>query len=114
MSYKGIIPFVIYVLITLSILPSPAFAAATKRGVALWPCGVIPYDFGDNLTQTERNNLNIAIGIWRSAGIQFVPKTTEQDYIIIFRTSSDLDNSWASVGKMRGAHPISSRANVFR
>lgn len=52
--------------------------------VNLWPNGVVPYDFGPNVTVTNQGLMRAAMDEWESlANVRFVPWTNENDYLFI-------------------------------
>lgn len=80
----------------------------------LWPGGRVPYVFDPAFPDDSRTYFVAACREWEKwANLKFVPRTTETDYIRIYRDPSD--GSFSNVGKTGGQQDLSlaSWANEF-
>lgn len=71
----------------------------TAYVVNLWPGGVVPYDFGPNVTPTNQGLMRDAMDEWESlANVAFVPRTSENDYIFIRNATFNASEFLGQVG----------------
>ena len=81
----------------------PAHMQAHSERPQPWPGGVIPYDMS-KLTPEQQNLALRAMKRWTDTGanIQFVPRTTEIEYIF-FTGKTDAGNNTTEIGFKKGA-----------
>ncbi len=69
-----------------------------------WIDGIVPYQFAPDLTDQQRNIILEAMSWWQNvAPITFVPRTSQNDYIYIFRGIGN----WSYVGRTTGRQELS-------
>lgn len=77
-----------YVLIDDMILPAQSPAgrtAASDTSEALWPQGIVPFEFREDITSEEQLLMLEGMDVWigASSGVAFVPRTNELNYLLI-------------------------------
>ncbi len=71
----------------------------TAYVVNLWPGGVVPYEFGPNVTVTNQGLMRAAMDEWESlANVQFVPRNNQDDYIFIRNATFNASEFLGRVG----------------
>ena len=72
-----------------------------------WPGGVIPWRWGANYKQSIKNHIMAAMNAVeaQAGGLDFVPRTTQADYLIVYATSNPSVCS-SAVGRQGGAQGI--------
>lgn len=86
---------------------NPSHADVKSRKPAPWPNGIIPFDIS-KLSDEQAREAKQAMRLWEATGanIQFVPRTTEAEYVY-FTGKTDAGNNTSLVGYRKGA-----RANI--
>lgn len=92
----------VLVLIVLAALAchSTAHASAYVKANRLWPSGVVPYVWDDDLPQENRDRVTAAMNIWMDATpVTFVLRTDETDYVLIQNAAGDDGSSSPTIGR---------------
>jgi hypothetical protein len=85
-----------------TVRPNP-YDTRGVTGTNLWPGGIVPYTFGDDATQQQRDFARAGMDVIESvANIQFIPRTTEPNYV---RIIPDPGN-WSYVGRIGGRQDL--------
>lgn len=88
------------------ILPPDFSPLAGTHAFNLWPGGVVPYRFDDNVTSTNQSLMRAAMDEWEAnAGVTFVPRTTESNFLHI----RDSTGNSSFVGMVGGGQNV----NIF-
>ncbi len=75
--------------------------SAFDGGVMLWPSGVVPYVFANDITSTHQKAFLDAAADWATfANVSFVARTNQADYVLV-QNGLNGDNS-SAVGKVGG------------
>ena len=76
------------------------------RGVTntnIWPGGIVPYTFGDDATQQQRDFARAGMDVIESvANITFIPRTNEANYVRLIPDSGN----WSYVGRIGGRQDL--------
>lgn len=68
----------------------------------VWPAGIVPFEFIDDITQNERDHMLEAMDLWTvQAGVHFVHRGSQADFVTIRRSNGD-GVSWAGIGRQGG------------
>lgn len=71
----------------------------TAYVVNLWTNGVVPFEFGPNVTQTNQDLMRAAMDEWESlADVSFVPRGSQDDYIFIRNATFNASEFLGHVG----------------
>ena len=69
----------------------------------LWPCGIVPYEFGLLVCEDDRAAMRAAMAEWEAVtNVDFIPHTDQVDYVTII---GSLGN-WSQVGRVGGIQLI--------
>jgi hypothetical protein len=60
-------------------------AAARRQSAMLWPCGTVPYELFNNVVGADKVMFENAAKQWEIAGVKFIPRTTETNYILVIK-----------------------------
>ena len=75
---------------------------ASPPGFVAWPSGVVPYQFAGDITAAHQKTFTDATAEWAMfANIQFIPRTTETDYVFV--ENQAFAGGQSAVGKVGGA-----------
>lgn len=70
----------------------------------LWPDGIVPYTFDTGVSAENQTRMRDAMEAWEAvAGVQFVPRTTEANYVRVIHGSGN----WSYVGRIGGPQDLS-------
>jgi hypothetical protein len=76
-----------------------------------WRNGIVPYAFDPAVSSTNRNRAIAAMAEWEAvAGLDFIPRTTEPNYIYIINSTGN----WSYVGQIGGGQEIGIYSWTFR
>ncbi len=71
----------------------------TAYVVNLWTNGVVPFEFGPNVTQTNQDLMRAAMDEWESlANVSFVPRGSQDNYIFIRNASFNASEFLGMIG----------------
>lgn len=69
-----------------------------------WPDGIVPYTFDSSCTTSNRQAMRDAMDAWEAiADVQFVPRTSESNYVEVISSSGN----WSYVGVVGGKQQLS-------
>ncbi len=96
------------------VVPEHAAAASDEGGSGqpqhgtyannAWPGGLVPYTFDAGVSPENQARMREAMDSWEAvAGVQFVPRTTEPNYVNVIHGSGN----WSYVGRVGGAQDLS-------
>ncbi|PQV64728.1 Carboxypeptidase regulatory-like domain-containing protein [Abditibacterium utsteinense] len=81
-------------------------SSAFERHTTYWPNGIVPYVIDGSLQPAQRTLFIEGAREWESiARLKFIPRTTETDYVRVFRDAGDPNYSF--VGKIGGVQDLS-------
>ena len=104
-------PYAGYVLVDDMWLKKDKNNRLTQHG-QLWPGGVVPYVFDDGLGNPTRQRMLEAMNHWQAgAGVTFVPRSGQTNYILIQRNTSGLGGT-SPVGMQGGQQILTISANT--
>lgn len=69
-----------------------------------WPGGIVPYTFDSSVNSSEKQYMRDAMDAWEAiADVQFVPRTSESNYVEVISGSGN----WSYVGMVGGKQQLS-------
>ena len=78
--------------------------SVSPPGFVAWPSGVVPYAFATDITAAHQTDFNDAAAEWAMfANIQFIPRTTQTDYVFVENQPTGMEGGVSAVGKVGGA-----------
>jgi hypothetical protein len=81
------------------LVPRDWIEPRTAYDVNLWPNGVVPFEFGPNVTQANQDLMRAAMDEWESlVNVQFVPRGNENDYVFIRNATFNASDFVGHVG----------------
>jgi hypothetical protein len=84
------------------IVPVGAATRSTFEGTK-WPQGIVYYAFASDVSSTNRDHVRAAMREWEQvAGVVFVPRTTQNNYIRFINSSGN----WSYIGMIGGEQYI--------
>jgi astacin len=79
------------------------FTAQSTFQTNLWPGGIVPYEFDPAVSSLNRTRTLDAMAEWENvSGVDFIPRTNEDDYIYI----QNSNGNWSYVGRIGGRQNI--------
>ncbi len=99
---------------TLLLLAAPTLGGVYIDQNRLWPGGVVPYVYADDFIAENVVPVEAAMAVWEaSANVQFVPRTSETDYIIIENAGEGNGSRSPFIGREGGEQPLYIRDAIW-